>query len=197
MLAAVHRAYPQARLTGLDLSEHALAITAARTTGATLVHGRTDALPLGDSEFDVVLSLDVLVSKGVDDRAALRELHRVLQPGGKLIVNLAAFDFLKGSHDTAVNMARRYTRPKLTALLRETGFSVERITYWNMTLLPFIAVVRWMTRTRMNEPDVRSDLAPLPAPVNAILRTLAEMELSLSRIVPLPFGTSVFAIASK
>jgi ubiquinone/menaquinone biosynthesis C-methylase UbiE len=197
MLAALRKSFPPAELTGLDFSERALQITAQRETGATLVNGSADDLPFPDSEFDVVLSLDVLVSKSVDDRAAIQESYRVLRPGGTLILNLAAFDFLKGSHDTAVHMARRYTRPKVAGLIREVGFDHYALSYWNMLLLPAVALVRWLTRSRMHDPAVHSDLVPLPAPLNAILTKVTQIELALSRVVALPFGTSVFGLATK
>jgi hypothetical protein len=44
---------------------------------------------------------------------------------------------------------------------------------------------------------VESDLKPMPRPLNAALAALAKAELALSRRVPLPFGTSLFAVARK
>ncbi len=197
MLERVRAAFPQAALTGLDFSPRALELTAARNLSATLEQGSADALPFADATFDIVLSLDVIVLHGVDDAKALREMHRVLKPGGRLIMNVAAFDFLRGSHDAATNMARRYTRPRLTTLLQSAGFTVGSMSYWNMTLMPAVAAVRRASRGRAQQPDVRSDLAPLWSPLNAALSLLVRAELALSRRFPLPFGTSLFAVASK
>jgi len=74
-------------------------------------------LPFLADSFDVVLSLDVLSHAGVDDALALREVYRVLRTGGQLILNVAAFDFLKGAHDCAVNVNRRYQQRQLRTLL--------------------------------------------------------------------------------
>ena len=66
------RAFPQAALTGLDFGERALELTRrTRDLGAELVQGSTDQLPFGDAEFDVVLSLDVIVLHGIDDQKAI------------------------------------------------------------------------------------------------------------------------------
>ena len=147
----------------------------------------------------MVLSLDVWVNEGVDDALAAHETHRVLRPDGKLILNLAAFEFLKGAHDQAVGADRRYTRPQVRTLLEGAGFGIERLTYWNATMLPPIALVRWLSRMRLaRDPDAaRSDFRPLPSPVNTMLKQVAALELSTSRHLSLPFGTSVFAIARK
>jgi ubiquinone/menaquinone biosynthesis C-methylase UbiE len=197
MLSYVRARFPEAALTGMDFSERALELTGQRNLGADLVQGSTDALPFADAEFDVLLSIDVIVLHGIDDAKAVREMHRVLRPGGQLIMNLAAFDFLRGSHDAATNMARRYTRPRLARLLQNAGFSSWRMTYWNMSLMPAVAAVRWMSRRKAQQPDVHSDLKPVWPPLNAALAALAHMELAISRRVPLPFGTSLFAVARK
>ncbi len=197
MLARVQERFPAARLSGLDYSARALELTAARGVKAQLVQGRADELPFPSASFDVVLSLDVLVIRGIDDRAALREMERVLRPGGMLLLNLAAFEFLRGSHDAATNMARRYRRPQVAALLREAGFTLQHGSYWNMILLPAIAAVRRLSRRRVETAAVRSDLKPSWPPVNLALTALTKIELALARHISLPFGTSLFLIARK
>lgn len=196
-LAAIRRGFPQAELTGVEPGDHALQLTAARRTGADLVRASVNELPFPDESFDFVLSLDVWTAAGVDDALAAHESHRVLRPGGKLIVNLAAFRFLRGAHDCATDVERRYTRREVKALLEGANFQLERLTYWNATLTPPIALVRWLSRRRLRSQPARSDFRPLPAFANALLARVAALELSTSRHLSLPFGTSVFAVARK
>jgi hypothetical protein len=113
-----------------------------------------------------------------------------------LIVNVAALDFLKGDHDVAVDVDRRYTRPQLSALLQRAGFRVNRLTYWNMSLLPIIAAKRWQSRRRPMA-KAKSDFASLPTIVNAFLTNLVRLELRLSSVVPLPLGSSLLGHAVK
>jgi Methylase involved in ubiquinone/menaquinone biosynthesis len=196
MLAAVRKKFPEAELAGIDESEHALELVAGRETGARLVRASVHELPFPENAFDFVLSLDVWSHAGVDDALAAHETHRVLRPGGKLILNLAAFEFLKGAHDCAVDVDRRYQRGQVHALLSGAKFKIERLTYWNAVLTPPIALLRWLSRRVVTE-QPRSDFRPLPSFVNRALKTVAALELSTSRHVSLPFGTSIFAVARK
>ena len=197
MLAALRRQFPRAELTGIDESEHAVEICRERNLGAQLLRAGVHQLPFPEESFDFVLSLDIWTSVGIDDALAAHETLRVLRPGGKLILNLAAFDFLRGAHDAAVDVVRRYTRPQVRALLEGADFVIERLTYWNFALTPPIALVRWLSRRRLAEEEARSDFRPLPSLVNTALKTLAALELSASRHLSLPLGTSVLAVARK
>jgi SAM-dependent methyltransferase len=196
-LTRLRHEFPQAELTGIDESEHAIELCRDRDTGTHLVRAGVNELPFPEAAFDVVLSLDVWVNEGVDDALAAHETCRVLRPGGKLILNVAAFDFLRGAHDDAVDAVRRYTRPRIEALLKGANFEVERLTYWNAALTAPIALMRWLSRRRRDSQPPRSDFRPVPPFVNASLKQLAALELSASRHLSLPFGTSLFAVARK
>lgn len=196
-LVALRRNFPQAELTGIDDSQHAVALTAERNLAAHLQRASVHQLPFADGSFDFVLSLDVWSHAGIDDALAARETHRVLRPGGKLILNLAAFEFLKGAHDCATDVDRRYTRRQVQALLEGANFEVERLTYWNAAFTPPIALVRWFSRRGLRREEARSDFRPLPRFVNTTLKRVAALELSATRHLSLPFGSSLFAVARK
>ena len=197
MLAALRERFPQAELSGIDAFEHGVHLTAQRALGARLMTASVHELPFPADSFDFVLSLDVWSHADVDDALAAHETHRVLRPGGRLILNLAAFEFLKGAHDHATDVVRRYTRPEVRAILEGADFTIERLTYWNLSLMPPIALARWLSRGRIARDEARSDFRPLPAFVNIALKGIAALELSASRHLSLPFGTSVLAVARK
>jgi ubiquinone/menaquinone biosynthesis C-methylase UbiE len=197
MLARLRQEFPEADLSGIDASAHAIEICRERNTGAQLLRAGVQELPFAADSFDVILSLDVWTHVSVDDSLAAHETYRVLRPNGKLILNLAAFEFLEGAHDKVVETVRRYTKPQVRALLEGAGFALERLTYWNATLTPPIALFRWLSRRRLEREEARSDFRPIPSFLNAALARLAALELTASRHLSLPFGTSVFAVARK
>ncbi len=199
MLAALRKRFPEADLTGIDASEHGVELTEGRELGARLAVASVNELHFPADSFDFVLSLDVWSAAGIDDALAAHESQRVLRPGGRLLLNLAAFEFLKGAHDYATDVDRRYTRQQVRTLLEGAGLQIERLTHWNATLMPPIALVRWLSRMRLTRaPEkARSDFRPLPSFANEILKHVATLELTASRHLSLPFGTSLFAIARK
>ena len=197
MLAALRERFPQAELSGIDAFERGIELTAERGLGTRLLTASVHELPFPGDSFDFVLSLDVWSHAGVDDALAAHETQRVLRPGGRLILNLAAFEFLKGAHDHATDVTRRYRRPEVRALLEGAGFTIEHLTYWNLTLTPPIALARRLSRRQIGREAVRSDLHPLPPFLNTVLKALATLELRASRHLSLPFGTSVLAVARK
>lgn len=185
--------------TGLyGVDNHPLAIELARERQVgTLLRGTAEALPFRDGIFDAALSLDVFYARGVDDVRALCESHRVLARGGILVVNLPAFEMLRGRHDLAVNTRHRYTAGELHGKLAAAGFEVVRMTYWNMFLAPLVFVKRRVLGRGQGAELPRSDLALLPACTNAFLAGILRIELGLISRMDLPFGSSVFAVARK
>lgn len=65
------------------------------------------------------------------DRAALRNMHRMLARHGKLLLIVPALPCLFGTVDQAVGHYRRYTTHNLNNKLRQAGFSVETQRYMN------------------------------------------------------------------
>mgnify|MGYP006295916909 CR=1 FL=1 len=76
---------------GIDLTAKALDITKQRMelSGLSVRLAQADAaaLPFADSSFDMVYSLGVL-HHSPDTEKSFREIHRVLRPGGKIVVML-------------------------------------------------------------------------------------------------------------
>jgi SAM-dependent methyltransferase len=198
MLEAARGAQPDWQTTGLDFS--AIAVEYCRGRGfADVVKGSVDEMPFMDASFDVVLSLDVLCHKAVCEQSAASEIARVLKPGGSLILNLPAFEALKGRHDLAVHTARRYTVERVRELFESVGLSAETIFYWNAWL--FVPLLAWRLLSRLGkqteEIGAKGDLSQLPASINALLGTLGRLDFAGCRRLHPPFGTSVYTVARR
>ena len=194
LLQALSRARPAARLVGLDFSPHAI-MRSRRRALSLLFRGSVNDIGVRSATFDVVTSLDVLYFEGIEDDRAFGELARALKPGGVLIVNLPAFEFLRGAHDDFVKTRRRYTRRDVEELARRSGLEILRSTYWNALLFPAVALVRRLRRSR--DVAAESDLRPLAPPLDRALYALVSAEAAWLRRGTLPFGTSVFCVARR
>ncbi len=153
----------------------------------------TVQLPYADDTFDAVASLDVLYIQGVDDAAALRELYRVLRPGGMLLLNLPAWEALRGAHDRAIRTRHRYHRPEVSRLLQEAGYRPEFLSYWNTALLPLVAAMRWANS--MMAPVVTSSESARSMPSRIVRLTTAcrararsARRESVTRVAAVPDG---------
>jgi len=175
---------------------------------ADRVTGSASALPFADRSFRAVGCFDVLYHRGIPSvEAALREIHRVCQPGGFLVVTDSAFPFLRGPHDDAVHGARRFRLGELNRMLHETGFRVLHASYFHTVLFPAATVVRLTERmlagaSRRGRTDddgatAHSDLAPVPRWLNAALEAIYRVEAPLAARFRLPFGLSLMTIAQR
>jgi SAM-dependent methyltransferase len=136
-----------------------------------------------------------------DDAGSVREISRVLAPGGLLALSAPAFDAFAGAHDVAVGTLRRYTRGGLESLLKDAGLAVTRTTYANFFLAGPIWILRKVTgagaRGRPRE-DVRSDFGMAPSSFEEIFFFLLSLEARLiAARARLPFGVTAFALAEK
>jgi SAM-dependent methyltransferase len=185
---------------GVDYAAAALTPAAARGLAGDLTQGSVERLPFRDASFDLVTSFEVIYHAGVaSDSQALREFHRVLRPGGLLLLRLPAHDWLRGRHDRLVHTRRRYSRAEVRDKLRAAGFRVERLSWANGLLFPPAAVKRLLERLSP-EPDgeasAEPDLWQPPRALNWLLEQCVGLEaLLLPRRLPIPFGLSVIALA--
>lgn len=184
---------------GFDYSSHGIYFCLKRGLDK-LCQASLMAIPFRDNSVELVISCDVINDEGLpDEMQALRELYRVLAPGGRLFLNLPAHSFLRGEHDKATSVARRYTATSISEKLRSVGFRVHRVTYWNLFLFPVVLTVRLVSRLRGRDEheQARSDISLPPAPVNALLTALLSIEHQLLKRLNLPVGSSVGVVAVK
>jgi SAM-dependent methyltransferase len=145
------------RTLGCDISLDAVA--AATRSGFEIAQASALALPYPSETADVVVSLDVLqhVPLGGGDLGALREMRRVLKPGGWLFLRTNAQSFPATADDQEYQFHRyepRELRDKLTA----AGFVVRRLSRVN-ALLGLAEIPRELRARRVQANDYHGILA--------------------------------------
>lgn len=181
-------------VTGIELAEASVRAARARGVG-DVVQGSVDALPFEDDSFDLAVSLDV-IEHLEDDRLALRELRRVVAPGGRLLVTVPAYQWLWSSHDIVNHHHRRYKRATLLAAAQDAGWHLISSTHFNSLLLPAAIAARGLERLRPRTPaDGTSDLDRTPRLLNSVLQRPLNLEARvIGRGRRIPAGLSLLAV---
>lgn len=176
---------------GVDISEDALAF--CRERGLDKVRlGAGEKLPYDDGTFDLVTAFDV-VEHMDDDLAGLREMRRVLRPGGRVLLFVPTFMFLWGVQDDVSNHRRRYRLPELKRVLEQAGFEVERATYANITFFLPILLIRKLMRLTGISASTENNIN-VPA-LNGVLGKVLGAESYALRFMDIPFGVSGLCVA--
>lgn len=178
---------------GLDLHEEAIRWCADKGLGR-VDKGDICNIPSGDQVYDLVMATDIIEHVD-DDIAALREIERVMKPGGHAIITVPAFESLWGLQDTVSHHKRRYRQKELIKNLNRTGLVVDECFYFNYLLFFPIWVVRQAIRVfRIN---LNSENELNPSWINSFLTKLFLIDVMTARKIAPPFGVSLLAIVRK
>lgn len=183
------------KITGLESSDEAIALARAAGASFPIIKGEFPAVVINE-QYDLVSLLDVLEHID-DDRQAVREIERLLKPGGIAVITVPAFSFLWSEHDTLAHHKRRYTRRKLTSLVAaETKLVIEKTSYYNFFLFFPIVMFRFMRRI-MGLKKGESDVFPVPRMLNKLLYIIFSFESRLIPWMSLPVGISLISVVRK
>lgn len=194
-------AHPSGPATfGFDYAEYAGSYWPRRGITRACV-GSINQIPYASGIFDLTMSIDVLESDGVDERAACTELLRVTRPGGWALITVPAFTWLlTEEHHQAVHASRRYTRQTARALWDGLPARIVRATYVFATVFPAVAAYRTLLKLRPRDPNQppRSELNALPGPLNSLFSAVNRPERALlKRGINMPFGSSILVLVQK
>jgi len=178
---------------GVDISKDALAFCRERGLDKVKL-GAGEELPYDDGTFDLVTAFDV-VEHMDNDLAGLREMRRVLRPGGRVLLFVPAFMFLWGLQDDVSNHRRRYRLPELQRVLERAGFEIERTTYANITFFLPILFVRQLMRVTGIKTESENNINV--SAFNGLLGKILGAESWLLKYMDIPFGVSGLCVARK
>ncbi len=184
------------QVVGLDAAPDALAFARQKRLDVPLVLGDAQKLPFVADRFDIVAVLDVLEHLP-DDRQALKEIWRVLKPGGVVLFSVPAFMSLWSVHDIALGHYRRYLPSELLTKLGEAKLTVLHWSFAICPLLPAVFIFRKVQNWWMQGKEAATALIELPEPLNNTLISLLKLEALLLTRWRLPFGVSIVGVAKK
>ncbi|MBI3885503.1 MAG: class I SAM-dependent methyltransferase [Opitutae bacterium] len=148
VLEELQNALPQASLIGADYIRGPLEGLARRMPRLPLLQFDLRHCPLPDACVDGITCLNVL--EHIDDHvAALRNMHRILRPGGIAHVEVPAGPQLFDIYDEHLMHHRRYRLRELVQIARETGFGIRLATHLGFIIYPVFWSVKKNNRRKL------------------------------------------------
>jgi len=146
---------------------------------------------LVENHYDCIYSLDVL-EHIEDDRQAFKDLYRALKVGGKLLVNVPAHMSIFSDFDTELGHYRRYEKYELEQKLKDAGFHIVNIRFWNRLGL---SVIKYTQAKKLKRPNA---VAGQRSFAQNIVNFMLTLYFSLiENNIPPGDGLSLIAIAQK
>jgi SAM-dependent methyltransferase len=187
-------------IVGIDYSLDA-ALHVKQNRGIPVVIGDMTMLPFRPGSFAGVTTGETLEHLD-DDAGAVREIARVLAPGGTCIATVPALQSLWTASDDYYEHRRRYARNQLTSLFRSAGMTIRKAAFWGF---PIVLIYDTLVILPMNKRRARvaiSDDAALRSVARAgrsrLLVNVVRAIFSLDRIFGfVPFGPGLLLVAKK
>lgn len=153
------------RVIALDVDRNSLGRVKSRHRklhNTDFAEGVVDSLPLADECVDTVLFLEVL-EHVTDDGAALREIYRVLRPGGRMVLSVPVPPGEVNEDSEWGHKREGYQLPNLVRLLEVNGFEIQKHAFaeFEFSRRAYRAVRWWRRSTRLPAPIFLSWVAYL------------------------------------
>jgi ubiquinone/menaquinone biosynthesis C-methylase UbiE len=186
------RKIPQAAIIGADYLPDLVLSAARRVRSAPFVQFDLRNCPLADNCLDGVTSLNVLEHID-DDFKALKQIQRILKPGGIAHIEVPADPSSFDLYDEVLMHCRRYRLHDLAMKARDAGFAILKATHLGFFVYPLFKFVK-----RRNQEsgkyltyDQKKDIVARQIGTTARTRVLSvafELERILGSVASYPFG---------
>lgn len=194
VLAGIASARPR-HLVGSEYFAEGLPFAAARVPAVELIQADARALPFIE-EFDVVGAFDVL-EHIPEDETVLRQLHRVVRPGGGVLLTVPQHPWLWSVADDYARHVRRYNAGELRMKVAAAGFQIETISSFVSLLLPAMLLSRRRFAAMDGPCDPLAELR-LGHVTNACCAAIMTIERGMIKSgVRFPAGGSLLVVARK
>ncbi|OGG03334.1 hypothetical protein A2W14_00075 [Candidatus Gottesmanbacteria bacterium RBG_16_37_8] len=145
----------------------------------------SDLSKLKKRKINTIMAINVL-EHIKDDVKALKNIYRVLERHGKVILFVPAVPFIYGSLDEAFEHFRRYTKDELTIKMKKSGFEIVTIRYFNI-----VGIIWWFIVGKILK------IRKLPPKTGRILNIIVPILALSEAFIHPPTGQSLILVARK
>lgn len=176
------------KLTAIDINEYAIAnLNNKFGQRAEVGYGNIESGKyfFKKRKFDTIVCLNVLehIKK---DKTALKNMNNLTNKNGKLVLLVPAHMGLFSEFDKKLGHFRRYQKYELMEKLDKSGYKIELMRYLN-----WWAAIGWFVFVKLVANH------KLPRSKVSVFDKLGKLFLWPEKYLKLPFGLSLFVVASK
>ena len=191
---------PESVLIGSDYVKGPLENLAAQLPGIPLLQFDITKCPLPENSVDVTVLLNVL-EHVADDTGAMKQVRRILRPGGVAVIEVPAGPELYDIYDKQLMHCRRYRMRDLLEVLEAVALETVYRSFLGFFIYPpFWLVKKWnrrllhadraVQRTQVQK-NIRQQIR------NPLLHGVMRLEEALRPHIAYPFGIRCLAVARK
>jgi ubiquinone/menaquinone biosynthesis C-methylase UbiE len=200
MLETMKANLPGATIIGADYVRGPLEQLAQRMPDVPLLQFDLTRCPLPSGCLDAVVLLNVL-EHIEDDLAAIRQVARILKPGGIAVIELPAGPDLYDIYDKRLLHFRRYRMDDLVAKLQSQSFRVLDRSHLGFFLYPAFWIAKKRGQ-RLLKSDAQTQQKIVAKQIqagksNAVLHWVMGVEAALRKRIYYPFGIRCLVTCSK
>jgi SAM-dependent methyltransferase len=199
LLKEIARAFPLALLMGADVVRTPLFRLAEELPTVPLLRFDLLQCPLPPGIFDAIVILNVL-EHIESDVVAIQQLHRLLKPGGVVIVEVPAGPKLYGAYDEALRHFRRYSMQNLVDKFLRVGLVPLRKSHLGFVVYPAFYLAKWLNRRRDMTAEAKDRLVREQASRTAsshLMKLAFLIEAFLRNAFSLPWGIRCLLVVRK
>ena len=191
---------PHAAIVGADFVRGPLEKLGRAVPDIPLLHFDLVKCPLPDNCFDGLILLNVLEHIR-DDIAAIRQVTRILKPGGIAAIEVPAGPGLYGIYDKQLMHFRRYRMTDLVQKILTNGLAILERSHLGCFLYPgFWITKKWDQRYMNSSPEVQQRIVAQNMQLtrhSPLMHSLMKAEARLRRYIYLPFGIRCLVTCRK
>jgi SAM-dependent methyltransferase len=198
LLKNMVNAFPTATIVGADVVREPLFKLATELPSVPLMRFDLLRCPLPSESFDAVVMLNVL-EHIEDDVGALRQVYRLLKPGGVVVIEVPAGPHLYDAYDKTLMHFRRYRISDVANKLQKVGFAVSRSSHLGFLVYPAFAYVKRRNQRVRPSEDLRKLVVSQASETstNWLLKAAMTLERHLGSLFSFPFGVRCLAVGKK
>jgi ubiquinone/menaquinone biosynthesis C-methylase UbiE len=200
LLRDIKKQFPHAQVVGADYVPAPLHKLAKVHPDWPLIQFDLTTSPLPDACLDAASLANVLEHIG-DDAMAVKQVYRMLRPGGVAVIEVPAGPHLFDVYDKQLMHFRRYSQKSLNELLAGAGFEVHDESHIGFFVYPAFAMIKKRNKKYLSLPD-EEQLQIVEGSINIargnpMMDVIMSVEEALRYKVPYPFGIRCVAVGRK